>query len=386
MSSKPLLLSVNYQYFHQLLDWKAIKYSWVGELVQFDGFSKYNNLISINKIFSAEPMGDPVDRTGNVVGALNFRIVRPWKKPGAPMTIEEVFESRVKHYLEKNQCIDIFWSGGADSTAIVTAFLQHCPDISRLRLIYSPYSLYENRNFFEFVTKAFPNLVTVDFSGDVYLKSEFNNIIVTGHGGDEFTASLDEEFYKKLGNTGLKQSWKDFFWAGTHNTELIDFCEEYFNLSGRPIESVLEARWWFYAATKSQVYGPRDSSFLFNQHTNSVDQFSSFYDCYEFEDYVYNNTECLMDLNSDYRSYKKFLRHYIHKFYNNNDYLENTAKLNSTQFQSYRRKKIEMLDLRWVCLLEDSCIIRTKNLPLFSKKEFTDAYGNSLDYLFNLPG
>ena len=382
----PLLASVNYQYFFKLLKWKNIQYTRIGSLFQTPGFTEYNHLIDINAIFSPEPHGDLVDRTNSIKSPLHFRVLRPWQPPRQQLDIADVFESRVKFYTDQNCHLDLFWSGGIDSTAMVVSFLKYSTNLHQLRLIYTPYSLYENRDFFEFVTKKFPNLQTLDISGDVYINNNFNGIVITGHGGDEFTASLDESFFDSIGGvTGLYQGWRDFFLKESGNQQLVDFCEEYFQKSGKPINTVLEARWWFYASNKSQVFAPRDMSFLLNQQNVSLNIFSAFFNCQEFEDYMWHNTDKIIEPGGDYKTYKKFLRHYIYQFYNNLDYLNNNAKINSMQFQLYRLKKIELLDLRWICILEDASVIRTDNLPLLSKKEFIAKYDNSLDYLFNTP-
>lgn len=385
MISAPLLSSVNYQYFSRLLDWRKLSYQWIGTLPRVDGFSDYNKLIDINQIFSNRPFGDPIDRTGTISGLLKFQILRPWTIPQTSHNIDEVFRARVKYYTDQNCQLNLFWSGGTDSTAMVTAFLKHTDNIDQLRLVYSPYSLYENRDFFEFVTKQFPKLNTLDFSGDVYLNATFDGMVITGHGGDEFTASLDESFFDQVGANGLQQDWREFFRSKSADPALIDFCEQYFAKSGRPIDTVLEARWWFYAATKSQVYGPRDVSFLLDHPLQTLDQFVSFFDCELFESYTWHNTDKIVEPGGEYKTYKKFLRQYVYEFYNNVDYLENASKISSMQFHAYRSKKIELLDLRWIAMLEDATVIRTKNLPFLSQKEFDDAYGNSLDYLFNQP-
>ncbi len=381
----PLLASVNSIYLRQLLDWKNVLYQPVDGLLKVDGFREYNYLVDVNKIFSTSPRGELVDRTCKIKMPWNFKVLRPWQKPGPVQNIDDVFASRVKYYTEKNCIINLFWSGGADSTAMTVAFLKHSSNIDQLQLVYSPYSLYENQKFFDFVIKRFPNLKTLDISGETYLNTYFNGIVVTGHGGDEFTASLDDTFFAQVGPSGLKNTWQDFFYKVSKDQSLIDFCEDYFSKATRPINTVLEARWWFYALNKSQIFGPRDMGFMLNQPCMSLSKFSSFFDCQEFEDYIYHNLNKIVDPDGDYTTYKKFLRHYIHDFYPNIDYLNNTAKINSMQFQFYRLKKTELLDLHWIFILEDSSVVRTKNLPLFSKKEFDAQYGNSLDYLFNNP-
>jgi len=382
---QPLLLTTNHRYFSRLLKWRNVPHHWVGQLPKIDGFDDYNSLIDINAAFSTCPSGEPVDRTGTVLAPMNFRTLRPWQIPTFCPDINNVFESRVKFYTEQNCTLDLFWSGGADSTAMVVAFLKHSSNLDQLRLVYSPHSLYENRDFFEFVIKSYPKLDNIDISGEVYLNAKFDNVIITGHGGDEFTASLDETFFNQVGADGLLRPWQDFVWEKNQNDRLIDFCKSYFANAGRPIDTVLEARWWFYAATKSQVFGPRVMSLLIDQSSPSIDRIGSFYDCSEFESYMWHNIDKIIELGGEYKTYKKFLRRYIYEFYKDINYLENTAKINSLQLPIYLNKKTELLDLGWIFMLEDATVVRTKNLPLLSKKEFDNTHGDRYEYLFNTP-
>lgn len=379
--TKSLLAAVNHEYFYQLLDWKNIPYQKVGAIFKVDGFEEFNHLIDINLIFSDRPIGIPVDRTQTVRSPLNFQVTRPWQVPTENLSLDKAFSSRVAHYLALGQPINLLWSGGADSSAMVAAFLKHSRTVDQLRLIYSPHSMYENRKFFDHVTRTYPKLSTQDISGDFYVTHELDGVMVTGHGGDEYTSSLDKSFFDAVGSAGLQQPWQDYFYQRTKNDVLIEFCKKYFALAGRPIQTILEARWWFYLATKTQVYIPTDSSFI--SQTDRIKRFSGFFDCEEFENYIWHNTDKIIEPSKDYTSYKKFLRHYVYQFNGDIDFLENTEKKSSMQFQYYRWKKIELNDLRWICILDDGSVIQTKNLPFLSKKEFDSAYGTSLDYLFN---
>lgn len=376
-----LLAAINHEYFYQWFDWKNIKYQPVSNIFKINGFTKFNYLVDINSIFSTKPNGIPVDRTQTILSPLNFKVTRPWCVPNKSLTLNQAFESRVTNYLSLKQPINMFWSGGADSSAMVAAFLKHSSTTDQLRLIYSPHSIYENKKFFDHVIHHYPDLQTQDISGDFYVMRELDGAIVTGHGGDEYTASLDKSFFETVGALGIQRPWQDYFYQQTNSNLLIDFCEEYFALAGKPVRTVLEARWWFYLATKTQSIIPRDSSFI--AQADQIKRFSGFFDCEEFENYIWNNSDKIVVPEQDYTSYKKFLRQYVYDFDGNIDFLENTEKKNSMQFQYYRQKKIELNDLRWICILDDSTVIRTKNLPLLSKKEFDSVYGTSLDYLFN---
>lgn len=382
----PLLSAINPEYIGKILDWRGIPHSPVGNLQKISGFLDYNYLLDINSIFSNFPFGDIVDRTQTVSSPFKFEVQRPWRVPASCLPFEQVMQSRVEQYLQQNQLLNLCWSGGHDSTSLVIAFLRHAPEIDQLRILYSPHSVYENRDFFELLQKQYPQVEMLDISGNVYLQTQFNGHFVTGHGGDEFTASLDESFVNKIGIDALYQPWQDYFYNVSQDQTLVDFSEKYFALSGRLVSTLLEARWCYYSLTKSQVYAISDNSFLMNQKSYSQQSVSGFFECDEFENYMYHNTDLILDRGRGYLGYKQFLKEYIYQFDHNKNYYANAGKRNSGQFITYSNKKIQLLDNRWIFKLSDNTVVRTKNLPFLSRIEFDKAYGTSLDYLFNSPG
>ena len=368
---KPFLSLINPEYFYRILDWQKKPYQLVGSLAKVKGFDRYNNLIDLNSLFSTHPTGDPVDRTQTVAGPFNFAVQRVWQPPESKQNFEEVIEQRVNYYINTEKKLNLCWSGGIDSTCLVTGFLKYAKHLDQLRVLYSPFSVYENRDFFNFLTKNYPTLEMLDISGDVYLDTVFDGIMINGHGGDEFTASLDESFFNAVGFDGLHKSWKSLI----TDPVLQDFCTEYFALAQRPIDTVLEARWWFYATTKSDIFPQRDK--LFTTTANA----SAFFNFSAFEDYMWHNTDQII-INENYVSYKQFIKNYIHSFYPNDQYLKLGRKVNSPQFTLYTRKKIQLLGHQWIAYLSDGTIICTPNLPFFSEKEYKNKYGDSLEYLF----
>lgn len=368
---KPLLLATNPQYFYRLLDWKNKSYTRVGHLAMLPGYDSYNKLIELNALFSNSPTGDPVDRTCNLQGPFNFGVTRKWEQPTHSQTLDEVIEQRVRHYLNTNKYLNLCWSGGIDSTCLVAGFLKHAKHLDQLRILYTPFSIYENRNFFEFIKKNYPKLELLDMSGDVYLDKEFEGTLVNGHGGDEFTASLDESFFERHGYDVINKPWRSLI----QDPELQDFCKNFFALAGRPIDTVLEARWWFYSVAKSHVFAPKDSLFTSSES-------SAFFDCKEFEDYMWYNTDKIIT-GANYNTYKKFLKQYIYNFNHDDHYFDTAQKFNSFQFRWYTWKKSELKGQQWIACLTDNTLIRTPSLPLLSRLEFEQTYGDSLEYLFN---
>lgn len=381
---EPLLLAANPEYFHKILNWKNIKYEFVGNLFKVNGFVKHNKLTDINSIFSSYPFGEIVDRTNTVKAPFKYKVLREYKIPTVSMTFDDVIYNQVMKHVCTNKKINLCWSGGIDSTTMLVGFLKHAPNLSQIRILYSPFSEYENRYFLDLLRRDYPEVELLDISGNVYMDTNFDGILLNGHGGDEFLGSLDDSFYEKVGGDGLYRPWKDYFVDHGHN-ELIEFSEEYFNLAGKPIETLLDARWWFYASCKSQVFQIADNIFLTNQTNSKVEDTIGFFDNIDFESYMFFNPQLIIENRHDYRTHKNFMKKYIFDFDKNDDYFVNKSKSNSVQFAWYTFKKICMLDMRWVARLSDSTVIRTPNLPFFSKKEFDSIYGNTLDYLFNEP-
>lgn len=378
------LLATNPQYFSKILKWKNIPYEFVGNLYKVTGFNNYNRLIDTNSIFSTYPFGEIVDRTKTTNMPFKYKVLRDWKIPESCLSFEDLMFNQVMRHVCSNKKINLCWSGGIDSTAMLVAFLKHAPELSQLRVIYSPFSIYENREFITMLQKDYPEIELLDISGTVYLDTQFDGIFINGHGGDEFVGSLDDSFYDKVGGDGLYKPWKDYF-QEQGKSDLIEFCENNFAKSGKSIETLIDARWWFYASNKSQVFQISDNIFLTNQKNNKIEDTIGFYDNYDFESYMYFNPHLIIEDRYDYRTHKKFMKKYIFDFDKNEDYFKNKSKSNSLQFAWYTYKKICMLDIRWVARLADSSIIKTPNLPFFSKKEFDSIYGNTLDYLFNEP-
>jgi hypothetical protein len=275
----------------------------------------------------------------------------------------------------------LFWSGGIDSTAMLTAFLKHTESRSQLRILYTPFSTYEHTLYLDFL-KQFSNLELIDLSGLTYMNLCFDGVFLTGDGGDEFMASLDESFFTTHGRDLLDTPWQDFFYKKNNNDKFIEFCHEYFSLAQRAIDTVLEARWFFYAMCKTryQLWSKLD---LFAHYKNFLpSRLQGFYDCKEFENYIYWNLDQIIPGN-DYRDWKLPFKQYCFDFDNFEDFYETKQKIGSGQTHWYATKNQILQDRRSIFHLANGQLIFTPSLPLFSRMEFETKYANTLDYLFN---
>lgn len=374
--SKPLLTLTNAGFFKKLIKFHGLNIINDGPGEQqfyIEHFQDHNYLIDMNRFFSAGAGGDLMDRSGTLVLPFNYRQPKPWTVPDFNNIgrLDDILYQRVQHLVQlaQGQRINLFWSGGIDSTLVVTAFLKYAADLKQLRVVYSPMSMKENPHFFLMMT-ANQELELHDYSGENYLQ-DLDGMSVTGDVSDEITASLDESFYEKFGDA-LSYPWDSVFEHHGLSSELIDFARQWFATSGMEIKTLLQARWWFYICTKYHLYDAKA-----NIASTSV----SFFDMTELEHFVAANLDKLVG--DGYNTYKQFFKDFIFEYDKNKNYNKAKTKTNSFQVTHYRKKRLYLQDNRYIAILSDGSRIATPNLPLLSEQEYRAKYGNSLDYLFN---
>lgn len=381
----PLVKSIDPTYSKKLLEFNG--YTIIGSagtLIKVEGFDDYNHLIDINSVFSTSPCYEPVDRTNRVHGPIRYSTPRPWKIPSSEASLEQALESRVYDICNRGQMINLFWSGGIDSTTIMVAFLKYAPDLSRCRVIYSPWSIYEHPEFFKLLQQI-GKIELIDISGEVYFDLDLDGVFVSGNTGDELHASLDQSFFEEYGYNFLSTSWRDFFYKKNSNDDFIEFAEDFFSAAGRDIKTVLEARWWFYASSKlTSLMNFSDLNFLCSGPTQfDPSRLIGFFDYDEYEQFVYFNLDRLIHTDN-YASWRQFLKDYCYEFDGFDDWRTNKTKFNSSQVVFYNAKKRILNDLRNLMLLEDGTRVATQNLPLFSQREWA-AIASKYQYVFSKP-
>jgi hypothetical protein len=362
---------INPLYQKRIFEFLDIPFEPAGQLFKVPGFKQHNFLVSINQIFSKNPAYGLIDRTRTVKQPVNYHVPRPWSIPTKELSLDQAAEAIVNDVAAIGSMINIMWSGGIDSTLITTAFLKHHKDLSQLRILYSPWSTYEHPEYLNFL-KKFPAVELIDISGDIYLHTEaLDGVYVLGDGGDESHASLDNSFYNEYGANALGTSWLNFF--AQHNTddEFLEFCNKFFNQAGRPIDTVLEARWWFYISCK--LYGTFFETkwpyFICGYNNFSPARLISFFDNNHYQSFIYYNTNLIMQGNS-YTHWRQFIKDYCYEFDGLKNWAETHKKINSVQIIEYHYKKLALLDRRWLMIDSHGQSIATPNLPLLSKTEF----------------
>jgi hypothetical protein len=377
--------SVNKFYFSKFLTIKNKKNTQVGNLVKVDGFNDYNFLVDINSIFSNYPNFFPIDRTQTVNHPIKWHIGRPWQAITTQLTLEDALKSRVTFLSSLNKKINIFWSGGIDSTTIVNSFLKYNNNHSQIRVIYSPWSLYEHPEYFDFL-KKFNTVELINLSGEKYLDLDLDGIFISGNSGDEIHASIDDSFFKEHGFNKLLAPWEDFFIKKNKNNDFLEFCNQFFSKSGLEIKTLLDARWWFYTSTKITSLLREDTLMFLSSTSKTFDpeNLIGFFDCYEYEQYIAWNIDKIIT-NDNYALWKHFLKVFCYKFDACENWYQHKKKCSSIQIRDYANKKNILNNQRTLFILNDGTKITTSSLPFLSSKELNSKYSTELDYLLNDP-
>lgn len=371
------LVTWNPDFVSKVLKFQNIDHEAVGSIHKISGFDNYNQLVDINALFSTAPAFAPVDRTAQNFNPFCTWIDRAWTVPTQTRSLEQALEIRVRDLCQRGEKINLMWSGGIDSTAMVTAFLKHAPDFKQLRILWSPWSTYEHPGYLEFLSK-YP-IETMDTSGTVYLDQPLDGIYLTGEGGDELTASIDQSFFEAHQHS-LHKPWKTWFTQQGATDQLIDWAEENFLQCCRPMETVLHARWWFYAAYKNSSIIRYKMQWLFDFPSFELDRLQGFFNCNEFESWVYWDIESVIP-GSEYRHWKQPLKDYCFALDGFGHWRETKTKHGSFQIVSYINKKIALKNQYWIALLSDGSRLSTPSLPFLTQKEWSHLGDQS--YLFN---
>jgi len=303
-----MLHTINQLYLKQMLRLAHVPHEALGQLYLISGHEDYNNLLRVNALFSTNPCWWPVDRTQSTRSSLRLTVYRPWQPPIKQLALVDSLAQRVQELCASGKMCNILWSGGIDSTTVLTAFLLFAPDFTQVRVLYSPWSTYEHPDYVPWLQAQYPRLEMLDISGTSYLDHQFDGLFITGEGGDESMASLDQTFYSATGHDTLHQPWQDYFHRklGASGNNLIDFFQAYCALAGRPIETLLEARWWFYIACKTDSLLREGKIELLVSETTPIDptRLIGFFDCDQFLSFIYHNLEQII-ADQGYANWKK---------------------------------------------------------------------------------
>jgi hypothetical protein len=273
------------------------------------------------------------------------------------------FNNRALELYKKSEFFEnvyVFWSGGIDSTAILSAILQTWPDTKKLKVVLNHFSIAENQCFYDKYIRFNLETISTDLFFDKLIRFDHQNLYVTGDLGDStitFTG-YDEFEFRHPGL--LNKSWRSNIDAIvdylSHNSnqdlakatfiEIVESARQ----AKIELETVHDFFWW---VGFNWAYSLEISFFLwqYQDFDNSIDvkQFQEENIFYWFNSVEFQNW-ALSLIGSELRACdgicKYAFKKYIYDFDKNRDYFKHKIKEDSTpkNIRMFKNKRILAID------------------------------------------
>ena len=189
------------------------------------------------------------DRTETIVTPFQQYIPEEYKIPeNKPVgTFEDVCLQRCKQLLETGKPLYLQWSGGIDSTLMLTIFITSGLPLDQVTICMNPDSIRENPNFFyKHILGKFPLVAT-----EKHVSSDNDGITIQAEHADQIISGtlltkVDEDFAKLPANdrniSKLCMKWRFTRVEIAVFSEMMKASSKH---SPRPIETMADFAWWF---------------------------------------------------------------------------------------------------------------------------------------------
>jgi hypothetical protein len=247
--------------------------------------------------------------------------------------------------------IYLLWSGGIDSTVILSAILKnwHRENLQKLVVVLNEYSIEENTTMYnEFIYNKLTVISTDDFfSGKINFTH--NNLYVDGNSADTISAQPHfYEFDKRYPNYYLKP-WKShidilikFFSIGQtpqYGQDMYKHIVRSLNVNNLKVETIFDFIWWVgfnWAHDKNLhcILWQYTPSFFSNPDIN-LEKFLKqnvyhWFNSDEYQDWRVSAIGSDEVIGSDSSKHKLMFKKYIYNFNKDQDYLLHKGKVAST--------------------------------------------------------
>lgn len=279
----------------------------------------YKGLYQINQLFSKSPWGLIHDNSDFVPNPYNIVSHSSYRYQKTSMTFEEISVQTAQHIVDTaNKPIAVLWSGGIDSTVALTA-LAMILDNDQITVVMNQQSIEEHPSFYQYKIKDKMTCI----SHEQWYQNYSNYFTVSGDGGDNIWAVLDESFYTSHSEI-FNLPWKQ--WKSTQELPPgHEFIQKFCDNSGVQIRTVLELRTWFYLCCKWQ-----DKLMRLYAHWPNLrpTQAVSFYGTdNNFKHWTMNNMDQLVG--TTWINYKIPAKQFIDNFHHDAEWTKNKTKKNS---------------------------------------------------------
>lgn len=276
--------------------------------------------------------------------SLPFHVYRPLTEEEVIPSLEDICHSRAQTLLSYDRPLKIFWSGGIDSTLVLTHILHHSNSMSDITVCCTAQSFKENPDYQDFLSKFPVKIERLEYSWQTLNNPDC--IVVTGCSADRLLSSLSEKFF--LANVDwLNGLWSDFLLKSGMSVESVEYC---LNKIPANIVTLLDLCWWMNRYFRIQPTLLRDhwDNNLENPLSNTI----SFFDHNVFDHWsIQNRHQIIVD--SKWSTYKQQYREEIYKIWPNQEFFKNKNKIYNMSYRSYCFKKKNFHNQNYILMYLD---------------------------------
>lgn len=278
-----------------------------------------------------------IDRTKTLDDGIGFQIVdemlyEPTEKSFEYICFDKA-NSILDNAIQSNRNISLLWSGGIDSTTALLALYLKAKErnaINKINVLLSSHSIIEFENFFTNIIRT--ELKYQIINPPIYTYIDLSNIIVTGELGDQlFGSDFLEEYIKQGVHTMpyeeiLPQIASEKLASTKDADALLKFLEPQIAKSFIPIKTLYDYVWWLNYSMKWQYVAFRIISNTFNtkRPIQLGDNFINFFQSNDFQKWALRDNS--FKIKQEWESYKYIAKEFIHKYFQDEEYLHNKTK------------------------------------------------------------
>jgi len=348
----------------------------IGSNYDYVGYQQLKYLYDINCIFSSNPWGDIIDRSGHTEYPYRVHVRNKWQTPleqQHDIDLDECCRLRVQEITKQhNPPYNIFWSGGIDSTLLLVSFLKYVAH-DNICVFLTKESIDENQYFFDKIIKK----IKYNF---LEQQTPTHGANITGECGDTIWATLDHSFFfNSPSKDFILKPWQQWFERQNKNKQFHEFCHEFFTRAGREIKTLLDARWWFYFLCKHQSKATAEQFYLNGDQLILI----PFYESKTIECWAWYNLHRII-YKTHWNTYKMPAKEIIFKFDKNEDYKKNKSKDYSGGVINLVKSHCKNKQMVRPLFITDNLETPTLTIsPFFSDKHYKEELFETYKHLFS---
>jgi hypothetical protein len=307
------------------------------------------------------------DRGNNVQMPLNFQLLDHLKLPTFKKfnkSFAQICDERAIELYQQaernNRKLAVMYSGGIDSTLVVTALLKNLnkDQLKNVVILMNEESIYENRNFYyDHISKNLTSAPSFNYGS--YITSK-DYLLISGEQADMLFLPGFVFEYLNLTNAGLDSTFLPVEQTKGQVIDCINYMlPEYKDKNSaeniyRIVEKVCESSpieiknmqdmwWWAHFVTKWQSCYTRMLGFISNPNLIEFEKgYTTFFCNDDFQLWSMNNRDSIMK--NGMGTYKFVQKDYIYDYNKDEQYYKEKKKLGSLGSAVRRKKPIVYLD------------------------------------------